>query len=225
MKKIKICTVVTGKTLKEFLKNLAEIQKVSIFVELRVDYIENLNDFDLDIIKSQTFKESILTCRSLSGGGWFKGSTEKLMQIIHKAIELKFDYVDVELSKLKLIDKSKCNEDVKIIGSYHNFAETPKYRILQNTINFIFENKFVDIAKIATFVNSEDDVINLTKILISKNPEENLIILGMGKKGKITRIISPLLGGYLTFASTGKCKTAGGQIKLSKLKEIYRARK
>ncbi len=39
MKKIKICTPVVGKKLKEFLNNLDRVQAISDMVELRVDEI------------------------------------------------------------------------------------------------------------------------------------------------------------------------------------------
>ena len=39
---IKICSVVIGESLEEFLDNLRKVQEVSNFVELRVDYIKDL---------------------------------------------------------------------------------------------------------------------------------------------------------------------------------------
>jgi len=221
MKKIKICTVVTGRNLDEFLKNLKAVQRVSDCIELRADYIENLKFEDLDIIKKNAIKESIFTCRSKKEGGLFIGSRIELMKIINKAINLDFNYVDVEISKLKFIDKSKCRKNVKIIGSYHNFDKTPTLRLLNAIVKKIASYSFVNIVKIATMVNNENDVINLTTIIIQKKRSQDLIVLGMGEKGKITRIISPLLGGYLTFASFSK-KTAKGQIELKELQKIYK---
>jgi len=49
MNKIKICTPVIGKTLKEFLKNLDQVQEISEMVELRVDSL-NLTKKDLILI-------------------------------------------------------------------------------------------------------------------------------------------------------------------------------
>ena len=68
-------------------------------------------------------------------------------------------------------------------------------------------------------VNNDEDNINLSKLLINRKTE--MIVLGMGTKGKITRIITPFLGGYLTFASVGKNKSASGQYSLSELKTIF----
>ena len=63
---LKICSVVIGESLEEFLDNLRKVQEVSNFVELRVDYIKDLSIEYLDIIKKQTLKENIFTCRSIS---------------------------------------------------------------------------------------------------------------------------------------------------------------
>lgn len=221
-KYIKICTVVAGKNLEEFLINLKEIQKVSNFVELRVDYIEDLKLDDLDIIRRNTVKENIFTCRSVEEGGLFKGSTKELMQIIYKAFELGFGHIDVEISKLSLMDSLKLDKSVKVVGSYHNFKKTPNFKELTNIVKKIADYDFVSIVKLATMSNNSEDTINLTKLLINNPTSKDLIVLGMGKEGKITRIISPLLGGYLTFASLGGCKTASGQINLDELKDIYK---
>ncbi|HSQ97564.1 MAG TPA: type I 3-dehydroquinate dehydratase [Rickettsiales bacterium] len=211
---IKICTVVIGNTLDEFLKNLEEIQKISDFVELRVDYIKDFSISDLEIIKKYTYKENIFTCRSIEEGGKF--SNNNLLEIIYKANELDFNYIDIEISKLKNIKMKEKNS--KIIGSYHNFKETPSYDGLKQIYDEIISFKFVDIAKIATNVINDEDNINLVKIILSKKTD--IIVVGMGEKGKITRIISPLIGGYLTFASVGENISAVGQISLENLKNI-----
>lgn len=217
---IRICTVVIGRSLEEFLFNLEKIQQVSNFMELRVDYIENLKLEDLDIIKKFTFKESILTCRSVEEGGLFQGSAKELLEIIYKANKLGFKYIDMEISKLNLINKNYLSGDNKTIGSYHNFKKTPCPNELQNIAERIANYSFVDIIKIATISNSDADNFNLLRLLKNKSITKPLIVLGMGENGKVTRVLSPLLGGYLTFASLDKCKTASGQIELGELKNM-----
>ena len=212
---IKICSVVIGNTLDEFLINLKKVQEVSNFIELRVDYIKDLSASDIKIIKENVVVENIFTCRSINEGGNFSGSKEELSNIINIANNLEFNHIDIERSLLKDI---KFNKKCKIIGSYHNFKKTPNYEELTNIYNYIKDFEIVDILKIATMVVNDNDNIELTKLLINKN---NVIVLGMGEKGKITRIISPLLGGYLTFASVDDNISASGQFSLKELKNIY----
>jgi 3-dehydroquinate dehydratase I len=211
----RICTVVIGNTLEQFLQNLDDIQKISEFVELRADYINNFSINDLEIIRKHTYRENIFTCRSIMEGGKFPND-QNLLEIINRANDLYFGHIDVEISKLNDVSFKKKNS--KIIGSYHNFNKTPSYNELEKIYNKIISYKFVDIVKIATNVLTDEDNINLTKLILSKRSD--IIVIGMGEKGKITRIISTLIGGYLTFASIGENITAPGQIPLYDLKNI-----
>ena len=215
---IKICSIVVGDSLEEFLDNLNKVQQVSNFVELRVDYIKDLSIEHLDIIKKHTIKENIFTCRSIKEGGKFAGNKEDLKSIIYRANELQFNHIDIEISMLENINFD--NKNCKIIGSYHNFNNTPSYNELLNIYNNIKQYDFVDVVKIATNVINDNDNIELVKLLI--NRDKDIIVLGMGEKGKIIRIISPLLGGYLTFASINDNNiSALGQISLNDLINIY----
>ena len=76
-----------------------------------------------------------------------------------------------------------------------------------------------DIAKIACKVKSNGDNARLLSLLDSK---KEIIVIGMGRKGRITRITAPLLGSPITFAALEKGKeTAEGQMTLDKMKELY----
>ena len=205
MKKIKICTPVIGNTLKEFLTNLDKVQEVSEMIELRVDNIESLSKKDLLLIRKKTIKEAIFTSQK--------------KEIILNALNLGFDYVDIDISLATNIDLIK-NMTTKIIISFHDFKKTPSLILLKKIKKRIIQIK-PDVMKFATMVNSDKDIINLLNLLLSKNNNEKLIVVGMGQKGKITRILGPILGSFLTFASTSFGKSAPGQLKISELKKIY----
>lgn len=216
---IRICTVVTGKTIDEFVKNLDDIQKISDLVELRVDYIEELKLNDIQAIKTKIIKPSIFTCRKKDEGGMFNQSEEKRIEILNKAFDLAFDYIDVEYLTLQKQSFDK-HEHTKLIVSNHNFDETPPYWQLTKLI-FDMSHCKADIIKIATTVKKDYDVQVLFRALLSKKPNDNQIILGMGEKGKITRVLGPLLGSYLTYASTAQTQSAPGQINIDELQSIY----
>lgn len=220
MNPIRICAVVAGKTIDEFVKNLDMIQKISDLIELRVDYIRDLNVADIRKIKSKVIKAAIFTCRKKEEGGQFNGPEEKRLDIIRKGIELGFDYVDIEYSTMKTESFDR-NENTKIIISYHNFKETPPYWQLTKLV-FDMKKCKADIIKIATTVIKDYDVQVLFRVLLSKKPDDKQIILGMEEKGKITRILGPLLGSYLTFASTKYSQSAPGQINIDQLQTIYK---
>ena len=70
-------------------------------------------------------------------------------------------------------------------------------------------------------VNNHSDIAKLVRLMVKKTLNQKRIVIGMGGKGKITRIIGPLMGNYLTYASTEFGQSAPGQIEIRKLKEIY----
>ena len=217
---IKICTPVTGNTIDAFMSNLAKTQAISDCIELRVDTIRGLTMDHIRNIKDQTKVEAIFTCRSKEEGGYFEDPESQRVKLIQRGIGL-FEYVDIELSTVKKHDFS-CENGTKIILSYHNFLETPSYWDMQKVI---FEmNKFKpDVLKIATMIREEYEVTKLYRLLTNKPHTENRIVIGMGEKGKITRILAPLMGGFLTFAATQWCESAPGQIDLSEMKKMYKA--
>lgn len=219
--KIKICTPIVGQTIAQFCRNLVRIQKKSNCVELRVDYIENLGIEDLDKLRAQSFRESILTCRSVSEGGKFQGKESKRKAILGQAIKLGFEHVDIELATMEKSDFQR-RAGVKIIVSEHNFQKTPSFAGLQSILERIKKQK-PDIIKIASKVNCPEDNRELLRLLLDQDKGDKMIVIGMGKKGLITRVASPLLGGYLTFAAVRGQKTASGQLDLDDLKRLYRA--
>jgi 3-dehydroquinate dehydratase-1 len=206
MKNIKICTPMIGETLKEFLKNLDQVQAISDMVELRVDGIKNLNEKDLQLIRKKTVKEAILT------------SMKK--EIILKSLNLGFDFIDVDFSLINDLELLKTKQS-KIILSFHDFEKTPDFKELTIIINHMRKCD-IEVIKIATMVNKAQDIKNLLQILLSKKKGEKMIVIGMGKKGQIIRVLGPLLGSFLTFASTEFGSTASGQIDINEMKKLYK---
>jgi len=217
---IRICTPVIGDILGHFLENLEKTQEISNMVELRTDFIKNLQKKDLDIIRAKTSVPAILTCRDQKEGGHFDGSEEERIKILQRAIGL-FDYVDLELSTIERHAFDR-NDKTKLIISYHNFKMTPSYWDMHKIIHDI--NKHApDIIKIATMIQDEHEVRKIYRLLTNKPHTEEWIVIGMGELGEMTRILGPLLGSYITYASTEWGESAAGQINIQKLEEFYKS--
>lgn len=216
---IRICTPVIGSTLVLFLENLKKTEAVSDLIELRIDTIQDLALPDIKTIREHTTKPAIWTCRSKEEGGAFMGSEGSRVALIQKGIGL-FEYVDIELKTVQAHDFT-CNEKSKIIISYHNFAETPSYWDMQKIIFEMNQHK-PDIIKIATMVHEEYELTKLYRLLTNKPHHEERIVVGMGEVGKQSRIIGPLLGSYLTYASTEWGESAPGQIEVKEMQSIYK---
>ena len=213
-----LCAVVIGKTLSDFLSRLKRAQAVADLIELRVDYLKNINSKILCRVAKQIQKKAILCCRAKRENGNFTGTLEAQNQILQTGNDLKFDYLDIDfaIANKIVIQRKKA----KKIISYHNFQNTPTLKTL---INIASEMRAFspDILKFAVMTNQSDDVNILFRFLLNKKPSENIIVLGMGKKGKITRLLAPLLGSYLTFASIDKFSSAPGQIDIKTMRNFY----
>lgn len=214
-----ICTIVKGETIKEFLLNLDKMQEINDFIELRVDYVKDLDIEHVQLIRGRLKVKNIFTCRKSDEGGNFIGTEEVRIAIIEKALGLGFDHIDIELSTIDKISLDN-KQETKLICSYHDFEKTPDYNILQGIIDDM-KKTGADILKIVSMSGGDDDNRKLFKLLLN-NQDMDIIVLGMGEAGKKTRLLAPLLGAYLTFASVGEAKSAPGQVELGEMRNIYK---
>ncbi len=152
-----------------------------------------------------------------------KYSEQERIDILNAAIELGADYVDIELESseeiaaniIPVAEKHGC----EVIFSHHDFQATPGIVELKTKMEACFKRGGV-IAKIATQIHTQEDVINL--LYLYSEPGRK-IVLGMGDAGRITRVAAPLLGSEFTFASPGEGReTAPGQMSASQLNAIYK---
>jgi 3-dehydroquinate dehydratase I len=140
------------------------------------------------------------------------------------AIEAGARYVDVEVQsgnafKKEIIEKAKLN-NCKVIVSFHDFNATPEKDKLEAITAQCFAEG-ADIAKIACRVHTERDNLRLLGLLDHDQYQGRTLVIGMGNKGRITRITAPLLGSPFTFASLSDGKeTAAGQIEKNVLQEM-----
>jgi len=139
------------------------------------------------------------------------------------AIKAGSDYVDLEIETTENfkddVIKAARDNGCKIIISYHNFGTTPHREELEEIVESCYY-RGADIVKVACMVHSEAESARLVSLYEDFN---GIISIGMGDKGKITRIAAPLFGAPFTYASFSYEKeTAKGQISMDSLKNIYR---
>ncbi len=215
-----ICIPIVGPTQKKSLEDIAAAESLADIIELRIDLMD---DYDLDVLLTASKKPSIVTNRNKREGGQFSGSEEERIELLKQAMASGAEYVDIETSTPKELLKPflESKRKSKVILSYHNFTDTPE------EIGRFYELMCAmpaDILKIVTYARDITNNLDLFDLILrSKIDDKKLIALCMGEKGEVSRILSPLLGGFLTFGSleTGK-ETAPGQITGTTLKNIYR---
>ncbi len=154
----------------------------------------------------------IATCRE---GNYNNLERSRLLEI---AIEYGAAWVDVEAdaepgwrdSIIKLVKAS----DSRLILSRHYYTHTPSQAELDKVVDEMF-NMDADIVKIASQVNHPSEAALLLGLY---SHHRDIVAVGMGSMGIITRLASPFLGAPFTFASVDDDQlTADGQIEYNEM--------
>lgn len=188
-------------------------------------------------IKSETGLPVILTNRSSTEGGKWKGKEGDRIQLLTNLLSTNFrstnplslkdgpDAVDIELSAGReardLVVKTAKACGKTVIVSSHDFSKTPAFHEMKT----IFEEAFMagaDIAKLAVMPHSMRDVLDLLRVTLDAMEAGNAVCtIAMGKLGKHTRVIAPFYGSVLTYAAVeGAVSAAPGQFQVDEVKKI-----
>lgn len=184
-------------------------------IELRLDLIREPPSKLFPLLPKAV--ETIVTCRS----GVYRDSER--VELLKAGMKLGATYVDIEIETsaedMELLNSAAEQAGTSVIISYHNFKRTVDREDLESVMIACYE-KGGEIAKIATRVNAPEDIRNLLSLYYLPGKK---VILGMGPKGRITRVMGPYLGAEFTFASTGAGgETAPGQLTVKQLNELYK---
>ncbi|MBW2599601.1 MAG: type I 3-dehydroquinate dehydratase [Deltaproteobacteria bacterium] len=221
-----ICIPVVATTNEEAVEQMDRCFPLADVVELRIDFIRNAN---LGKLLSAKTGKILVTARKKSEGGHFEGDEEGRLSLLREAVTLRADFIDIELSTdetftRKLLENIKKHGDrTKLIVSHHDFNGTPSESKLQNIFNEC-AGRGAHIVKIVTFANSSEDNLKILKLIsYAKKTNRKIIAFCMGEKGKISRIMAPYLGSYLSFASLEReAESAPGQLTVEEMREIFR---
>jgi 3-dehydroquinate dehydratase type I len=215
--KPRICVSITERTPHSAIGVIEKLEPLKPdYIELRLDYLDET--LGIGDIRGATGLPLIATNRPRGD----KNQRDRISHLL-EACEAGYEYIDLDVDTR---DLGEILEEVEALGtgiilSYHNHLETPPLEELSRILD---KQKLLgaDICKIVGTARTQED--NLTYLQFLKlNPNGKIIALGMGQEGGLSRIFSPLFGGFLTYASTEKgSEAAPGQITLAGMREIYR---
>ncbi|MBS7621980.1 type I 3-dehydroquinate dehydratase [Candidatus Bathyarchaeota archaeon] len=220
----KICVSIIPKSLDEALRLIEKSEeRKADFIEVRLDYIGDFKG--LRDIAECTGTPLIATVRAAECCGKFEGEEEKRMEVLLSAASSGFKYVDIELHspQLKSIVENLLTLGVKPIISFHDFKRTPEKASLQLILKSQMKAKAY-ICKIVTTAQSLQDNLTLLQFLYEESGKARIVCFAMGPLGKLSRLLSPIYGGYFTIASLDRgFETATGQMTIEEMKTVYKA--
>jgi 3-dehydroquinate dehydratase-1 len=208
-----ICAVIVSNDLKV----PAEVLPLIDFFEVRIDLI---GAGWQNVVKGLRHPW-LATNRSPQESGKGEADEGERVAKLVEAVGLGASMVDVELS-LKSLEKvvPQLKPKATCIISFHDFKRTPPYAELAEIARRQVAAG-ADVCKVVTTATSFADNMTMLR-LIKAFPQTKMVALTMGSEGMASRILSPLAGGFFTYASLERGKeSAPGQLTVAELREIY----
>jgi len=223
IKQSKIAIPLLLHKMKEVQREWERAVKVGDLVEIWCDRIQ---DLDLKKLLEKKSCPVIINCKGPKEKGIFKGSEKERVQILIEAAQGGADFVDIgwHTNKKLLIELLKNKGKAKIIISHHNFEKTPSLATLEKLAQKISVAGADMIKIITTAQKNEDNLIlfELNQRLAKKKKE--FLVFAMGPRGKISRLICPLLGTAWMFAPLDtRSASAPGQVPVEHLRQFWQA--
>ena len=214
--KPKICAVITGNNF----ETAARVERFVDLYEVRIDLIGN----GWQEWANRLRRPWIACNRSKGDGGKWSGAESTRISRLLEAVGLGAAIVDIELvtGDLANVIASVKKSKAECLLSVHNLQRTPAGADLAGIVRQELAAG-ADICKVVTTANKYEDNLAVLQ-LVRDFPEVKLVAFAMGKAGIVSRVLSPLAGGYFTYASiSGSAGSAPGQLDAEYLRSLYDA--
>lgn len=247
--KPKICASITETDRKSIIA-AADIllQKRIDIVEWRIDFYGEADQWDMveetlhRLKMSLCGKPLLVTFRTRAEGGNKEIATEDYRELLGRIADSGYAHmIDVEIFKdlpYEELAKEERSEHITqqyeqlkdwirtlqnkvvVVGSYHNFDETPSDQEMEKRLELISQAG-ADIPKMAVMPQNKMDVLRLMIFTLKEGEKINkpLITMSMDRLGSISRVSGEAFGSAVTFGSIGQ-ESAPGQPPVNRLEEI-----
>jgi len=200
---------------------ISQANGLADLIELRVDF---LNPPRFAPLLEALEKPLIVTHRRRDEGGRYEGSEGNRLAILQEAVDLGADFVDVELRSGRTALEKFIHHPKKsrLILSAHDFERTPSPTVLRRLFQRL-ERYEAEVIKIVTMARSiEDNLRVLSLIPHARARKRGIIAFCMGEKGKVSRVLAPLMGAAWTYASLDRKRvSAPGQMTALEIREAW----
>ncbi|MFC1728625.1 type I 3-dehydroquinate dehydratase [Nanoarchaeota archaeon] len=243
---MKIAIPVIAKTLDGALFDMDCAAEEADIVELRIDFMKDVN---LQRLVDHASYPLIVTNRTSKEGGMFEGPEKERIAALQMAIELGAEYVDIESdyfydlkrgSTKLIVSKHNFNETpdlytlhgeiiqkkpdiIKIATKANDYSDCMRMLKIINNVNRQIIGVCMGEAGPVTKEELKETEEMLNEMGHEKVAQRVHLLeeMNLGYAG-LSRVLGPVCGSYLTFASLGQGKaSAPGQISVEELKKAW----
>lgn len=212
----KICVSILPKTIPEAFGLIEKAEESNAdLIEVRLDQLENLGK--MANLAAHGKAPKIATDKSS------RPQTEQSKMLL-SAAKHGFEYVDVDISteNLEALVMELKALGAKPVLSFHRINGSFSLSELKNVLEKQISSG-ADVCKIVTTAMRIEDNLTILNFTSEASTRTKLVCFCMGEIGKISRLLSPLFGGFFTFASLEKGgETAPGQMTIQEMKTAYK---
>jgi len=224
MKRGKICVSVAGANAAAVHAEVQPVLEKVDVIEVRLDLMA---EPDVALCCGLFNQPLLFTNRPVWEGGAFNGIEDDRVRTLFAAVDLQAAYVDFELRadpqlRGQLL-KDMQSSPTRMILSWHDFKSTPTTKELAGILQQMMDSG-AHIGKIVTTAHAPADVLRVLRLQEKVMAEGfPLSCFCMGEAGRISRVATLYLGGYMTYgALSDALETAPGQLSVDRLYGLCR---
>lgn len=191
-------------------------------IELRLDHFKSIDLNGLKQFLQSCGLPVMFTLRRNDQGGVFLGTEEERLKWLETLCTLEPAYLDLEYDVPEDFRKKLflAYPKIQFISSHHDFQQTPADL---EAVYTKIKTPYAHIYKFAAAAHSILDELRMLQLIQNHSEKEKIIGVSLGTEGRETRLLAPVVGCYLTYATVAPdTATAPGQLAAREMQEIYR---